>query len=273
MLRMETEDGWWLITHPDHAALAAAFAGHWGNDLFAAPRPRENVLHGVKAHDNGWAARDAEPRITRQGKPAAFSQELVGKYSAFEEINLEDYLAVRERALQQVADRDAYAALLISMHTYNLLTERADRSSIAPNQLPLLDEFLKRQKVEQDLLHSTVRDDLRLTADETAKVTILGNFHLLQAVDNLSLLSCVAFMEPATLLHALATVDGGTLAISVEPLAPRHFRLDPYPFDKPLLTFALPARLIKGKTFSTSEELAMAWIAAPVQQLSVTVTA
>ena len=34
MLRVESESGWWLITHVDHARLAAAFAEHWGNDLF-----------------------------------------------------------------------------------------------------------------------------------------------------------------------------------------------------------------------------------------------
>ena len=51
-----------------------------------------------------WAARDRQPQITRQGKPSAFSVELVGKYSAFEEIDLADYLAVRERAVRMVAE-------------------------------------------------------------------------------------------------------------------------------------------------------------------------
>ena len=129
MLRLETETGFWLITHPDHAHLAAAFASHWGNDLFLAPSPRANVLHAIEVHDDGWIGRDAHPQITRAGKPSAFSSELVGKYSAFEEIDLADYLAVRESAVQQVEAVNPYAALLVSMHTYNLLTARADRSS------------------------------------------------------------------------------------------------------------------------------------------------
>ena len=98
MLRLETETGWWLVTHPDHARLAGAVAEHWGNDLFAPPEPRQHVLLGIHAHDDGWAVRDAKPSVTKQGKPAAFSVELVGKYSAFEEIDLQDYLNVRERA-------------------------------------------------------------------------------------------------------------------------------------------------------------------------------
>src|SRR5258708_39625798 len=142
MLRLETETGWWLVTHPDHARLAGAFAERWGNERFLPPEPREHVLRGIARHDDGWAARDAEPQITRQGKPNASSVELVGKYSAFEEIDLRDYLAVRDSAVRLIASEDPYAAILISMHTYSLLTDHSDRSTIAPAQLPLLDQFL-----------------------------------------------------------------------------------------------------------------------------------
>jgi hypothetical protein len=79
MLRLETETGWWLVTHPDHARLAGAFAERWGNDRFESPEPRIPVLEGIARHDDGWLARDAKPQITRQGKPSAFSTELVGK--------------------------------------------------------------------------------------------------------------------------------------------------------------------------------------------------
>src|SRR5580704_7096355 len=152
MLRLETETGWWLVTHPDHARLAGAFAEKWGNEMFLSPEPRESVLKGIARHDDGWKARDAAPQITRQGKPSAFSVELVGKYSAFEEIDLADYLSVRDRAVRLMAEEDAYAALLISMHTYNLLTEHADRSTIAPAQLPMLDQFLEKQEALQRAL-------------------------------------------------------------------------------------------------------------------------
>ena len=115
MLRMESKTGWWLITHPDHARLAGDFAAAWGNAQFRKPEPRARVLKGIACHDDGWAARDAHPSITRQGKPSAFSTELVGKYSAFEEIDIEDYLAVRDRAVRIIAEDDPYAGLLISI--------------------------------------------------------------------------------------------------------------------------------------------------------------
>src|SRR6202171_2446345 len=172
MLRLETETGWWLVTHPDHARLAGAFAERWGNDLFLPPEPREHVLRGIARHDDGWASRDAVPQITRQGKPSAFSTELVGKYSGFEEIDLPDYLDVRERAVRLIASEDAYAAVIISMHTFNLLTEHADRSTIAPAQLPLLDQFLDQQKSFQQSLREQIAGDPRFPPEQASENAI-----------------------------------------------------------------------------------------------------
>ncbi len=272
MLRLESETGWWLVTHVDHAHLAGAFAEQWGNEMFLAPEPRARVLRGVSAHDDGWAARDQQPQITRQGKPSAFSVELVGKYSAFEEIDLADYLAVRERAVGMVAETDAYAALLVSMHTYNLLTARADRSTIQPEQLPLLDAFLARQMQFQQDLKARLAADKQLAPEEIAAPRIENHFRLLQACDNLSLLSCVDYPRPADLLHALPLRDGAESRIAVGSLGERHFRLAPYPFAASPLVFNLPARHVEGKHFSSVDSLQKKFYAAALAQLPVTIT-
>ncbi len=273
MLRLESATGWWLVTHPDHARLAGAFAEAWGNDMFASPEPRRNVLLGIRCHDDGWAARDAHPQTTREGKPSAFSTELVGKYSAFEEIYLEDYLAVRDRAVRIMAAEDVYAGLLVSMHTYNLLTERADRSTISPKQLPLLDRFLEEQKLFQEELLRRVQSDDGLAAEEKSDIRIRDHFRLLQATDNLSLLSCVGYMRPATLLHPLLLRDGGYAEVKVEPLGERRFRLTPYPFKTDPITFEFPARHVEGKRFASAKEFQGKFAAASVTQLTATVSA
>ena len=273
MLRMETETGWWLISHPDHARLAGEFAAAWGNAQFRKPEPRARVLKGIACHDDGWTARDAHPSITRQGRPSAFSIELVGKYSAFEEIDLEEYLAVRDRAVRIVADDDPYAGLLIAMHTYNLLTDHADRSTIAPDGLMLLDEFLERQRDYQKELQQKIALDDSLTPIESAEHTIVEHFRLLQACDNLSLLSCVAYDAPAHLLHPLELNDGSTSEVQVLPIASRHFRLMPWPFEERELCFSFPARHVAGKLFADSETLEAAFQTAPVQQLTVALCA
>ncbi len=273
MLRLETETGWWLVTHPDHARLAGAFAERWGNERFRSPEPRANVLKGISRHDDGWATRDAAPQITRQGKPSAFSVELVGKYSAFEEIDLADYLAVRDRAVRLIAEEDPYAALLISMHTYSLLSEHADRSTIAPQELPLLDEFLDRQREFQKELRLRMTEDGRFAAEQTSEETVLDHFRLLQATDNLSLLTCVDFRQPSHLLHPLPLRAGGRSPVAVRSAGSREFVLDPYPFAEPSLTFSFPARHVTGKTFATPAQLQRAFTSAPVEMLSVTVRA
>lgn len=273
MLRMESETGWWLITHQDHARLAGDFAAAWGNAEFRKPEPRARVLKGIACHDDGWVARDAHPTITRQGKPSAFSTELVGKYSAFEEIDLEEYLAVRARAVRIIAEDDPYAGLLISMHTYNLLTAHADRSTIADGGLVMLDAFLDRQREYQAELQSKISADNSLSPIDAAEQTILEHFRLLQACDNLSLLGCVAYASPAHLLHPLPFNDGGTTEVVVQPFGRRQFRLAPWPFAGQELSFVFPARHVSGKVFTDSQSLEAAFHASPIEPLTVTLSA
>jgi hypothetical protein len=273
MLRLETETGWWLVTHPDHARLAGAFAERWGNDRFLPPEPRVHVLKGIARHDDGWLMRDAKPQITRQGKPSAFSTELVGKYSAFEEIDLPDYLAVRDHAVRLVASEDPYAAVLISMHTCSLLGDHADRSTIAPADLPLLDQFLEQQKAYQESLRQQIAADSRFTPQQASEAAILDHFRLLQATDNLSLLTCVDFRLPAHLLHPLPLRNGEYARVTVRSAGSRHFTLDPYPFPEPSVRFEFPARHVQGKNFATAAQLQTQFAVATVETVSVTVSA
>jgi hypothetical protein len=273
LIRSRSETGWWLITHVDHAHLAAAFAERWGNDIFLPPEPRAQVLMGIAVHDDGWAARDEHPQITREGRPSAFSSELVGKYSAFEEIDLEDYLAVRDRALRLIAQVDPYAAILVSMHTWDLLTNRADRASIAAEKLSLLDAFLAGQEHLQHDLHAAVVAAPGFKAEEVRGSRIEEHFRLLQACDNLSLLSCVDYRKGSNLLHPLPLRSGHSQTINVEILAERHFRLDPYPLDAWPLTLEFPARHVEGATFASAEKLQEQYAASTAIMLPVTITA
>ena len=196
----------------------------------------------------------------------------MGQYSALEEIDLADYLAVRGRAVSVVADADPYAALLVSLHTYNLLADRADRTTIAATQLPLLDAFLDRQRLLQQQLHSRISLDTDLMTEQASWTRIQEHFRLLQATDNLSLLSCVVYRQPASLLHPLPLVSGGHQEVKVESLGERHFRLSPYPFCERELTFELPARHVEGKCFGTVAELQEHFHAASVCDLSIRVS-
>ncbi|MGA7157628.1 MAG: DUF3891 family protein [Acidobacteriaceae bacterium] len=273
MLRSKKDGGWWLVTHPDHAYLAGEFASQWGNEQFASPVPREHVLRGIYSHDDGWKARDADPMITRAGIPAAFSVELVGKYFAFEDIDLQAYLAVRRAAVQRMAAEDPYAAILISMHTHNLLSERADRITIREDELPLLDAFLAEQLSLQRTLTEQLIAANQLQREHLTSAMFHRYFQLLQACDNLSLLSCVDFDGDATLLHPFVMSDGTTTEIKVHRVGDRTFRLTPYPFAHPHLSFTFPARFIAAETFSSAGELRESLQQAAMVDVPVTITA
>jgi hypothetical protein len=49
--------------------------------------------------------------------------------------------------------------------------------------------------------------------------------------------------------------------------------LDPYPLAEPSISLQFPARHVKQKLFSSAKELQDAFAAAPVEMLSVTVSA
>lgn len=273
MLRMESQSGWWLIRHPDHARLAGAFASQWGNERFRRPEPRVRVLQGIATHDDGWAARDAHPAVTREGKPAAYSIELVGKDSPFDEADLVEYLAVRDQAVRLIAEQDPYAGLLIALHTHQQLTESTDRSLLAPEAMELLEQFLEQQRMYQLALRMNIALDETLTPTQRSEETILEHLRLLQACDTLSLLACVAFEGPPHLLHELPLQDGGASEVKVWPEGRGRFRLDPWPFAEKELTFGYPARHVAGKRFDSSRELEYVYSNAPENELTVTLLA
>jgi hypothetical protein len=270
MLRAKSPTGWSLITHPHHAQLAGQFAAHWGNAEFVRYEPRKEVLNGVSTHDNGWIERDKKPLVYSDGTPSAFGTHLVGKYSAFENIDLADYLGVRARATSVVAEENPYGAILISMHTCNLLTVHADRSTIKPSDLPLLDSFIAWQETYQEYLRQRLIVTGALAPEFLTTEALHARFVLLQACDNLSLLTCVNYGERIALQHEHPKVDGTKSPIFFQPKGNGVFQLAPYPFDKDELTFSIAARPVKGESFASQPELQSTYDASVDEKLTIT---
>jgi Protein of unknown function (DUF3891) len=268
MIRIETETGWILVAHPDHARLAGGLAAHWGNAEFGAPEPRGDILAAVARHDDAWAPRDAAPFLTRQGRPGAFSRELVGTYSAFEEIDLADYLAVRGRAAEIVAADNPYAAIIISMHTVDLLTGQADLSGLGEPDRALHRAFIENElRRQRELVDALSR---RPEYAEGVKPERLRRaFEFLQACDSLSLAVCVRYPAPIALRHRHPRRDGTLAGLECTPLGGDAYRVTPYPFDADELVISLPCRSVPGKLFPSLEAFRAAFAASPVGALQV----
>ena len=272
MIRLEDNDDWLLLTHKDHAALAGEFARHWKNQDFAPPEPFAHILDAVSRHEDSWAVPDAEPNLSAEGEPAAFSKELVGTYDAFEDIDLEAYLSVRSNATEDAALRDPYAAVLISMHTVNLLTEQADLSTLNEEELAIHGRFIEEQLQRQEQLKDSLRKqpDFERFASEK---DFLRGFQFLQACDSFSLFAGVDFKDKGALRHAQPTRYGVNVSIDLTPLGDRCFQLSPWPLDEPTIHFYVPYKRIPKSATCDLQTFRAAYSAAEIEIQRNTVTA
>lgn len=255
MIRDETESSWLLITHPDHARLAGEFADAWGNERFGRPEPYSAVRYAVYHHDDGWLSRDASPALTREGKPEAFTRSLVGAYSAFEEIDLPSYLKVRKEATAAVAAQDAYAGIVTSMHTYNLLTEQADVATIRPEHRAAHAAFLAEQLAWQR--ETAAR--LGASSEELQR-----GFEFLQCCDNLSLIVCSGYAQPRDLRHTHPDRQGVRHTVRCQPEGNQVFKLSPWPLGVPRLSLHVRHRKIAKTAAQSLDGFREAFAAAPL---------
>lgn len=264
MIRRETAHDWLLVTHPDHAALAAVFAEAWGNPRFDAPEPFAPVAYAVRHHDDGWLARDATPHLTAAGKPEAFTRDLVGTYAAFEEIDLPSYLKVREAATAAVTAVDPAAGVLVSMHTLNLLTEQADLSTLRPEHRPVHAAFVASQRAAQQATVSR----LALTP-----AFLQRGFEFLQCCDNLSLIVCAGYDQPRALRHRHPDHNGTLHTLECRPEGPDTWSVRPWPFRGSELSTAVPIRRIPKSATGNLATFRAAFATATIESIPVTLRA
>ncbi len=271
MIRIEEDSRWLLLPHRDHAALAGEFARHWKNDTFSPPDPFAHVLDAVSRHDDSWDAPDRHPDLTPEGRPSAFSHELVETYDAFEEIDLAAYLHVRGQATGQAAARDPYSAILISMHTENLLTEQADLSGLTDSDRELHARFIEGQRARQLELRAQLagRSDLLPYLDDAS---LRRAFEFLQACDSFSLLVGVDFPEPSKLRHRHPQRAGEPVEIRFLPQGNNVYQLDPWPLDEPEIEFLVPYRRVPKSACESLDDFRSAYAAVEPVLRRITIT-
>ena len=272
MIRDSFKQGWRLITHEAHAHLAGKFARHWKNDQFEPPMPFTHVLDAIRRHDDSWITRDSHPEITKDGLPSAFSSSLVGQYEAFEEISLEPYLEVRKQATKQARKRDPYAAVLISMHTVNLLTEQADLSTLNEEQRSLHSEFINDQRSIQTAIKKDIRDNTIFNGYASDQ-DFQRAFEFLQACDSLSLFVCVDYDESTPLRHEHPRNVGDPVQIVYERVGSETYSCEPWPFDERELSLTIPYRYISQRAFDDAESFRQEYHDAAVRKRNITLLA
>ncbi len=102
---------WILIAQIDHAHLAGQLAEHWGAGGVAPLVDRDELLWAVFHHDDGWRSWDAAPDVDpAHSVPRAFNEML-----------LNDSLAIWTRSIRVAAEHGPLAGYVVAGHFCALL--------------------------------------------------------------------------------------------------------------------------------------------------------
>lgn len=271
MIIAENAEVYRMITQNDHGDLAGQFAPHWGNEQFARLEPYQAMVLAAEAHDNGWWDWDVCPSIDDQGAPIPFTRTPREFRSCF-----------YGKGIDNVASRDPYAGLMVSMHGVGLTKKRY---GTMPTMVERQDEFSHKFVAEREPKHEHILATLRQNeryANASDRDTVWVNYLMMQVFDRLSLFFCSNFdvtTVPATGAH---TPGKGYYGPSIKPtpvkLGQQECELQlnvvdrktiivaPYPFDQSPLRVSVRGKLIPHVTYKSQEEFREIYVKAQREQ-------
>jgi uncharacterized protein DUF3891 len=136
------------VGQASHAWICGQLARAWGNDVFAAPDPFEDVCLGAEQHDIGMAEWDIEP---------AFDP-VTGLPVQYFDMPGTTHVSLWRGAARKVLTQSPYAALLVSMHGHALYS-RYGAGGADPTRVR---EYLCEQEtLQRDLLERLGEDPER----------------------------------------------------------------------------------------------------------------
>ncbi len=214
MIVRDAGDAWQVVLQTDHADLSGAFARAWAEQ----GPGHDSLVVAAERHDDGWAVWERSPRVDESGKPVNFL-----------EVDVRSHLAFYRAGIAAIAEQDAQAGLLVSMHGAGIYRQRYGLDpGLALTRAPEVQELVDAFVAEQEATFGG--DPGERQAD----------YVLLQVYDRLSLYFCMRDVESGE--------EAEFQGYRLEPLAPWRVRLSPYPFGESPASFSLVRRLIaKGE--------------------------
>lgn len=233
MIVRDDQEYWQIVLQPDHAELAGDFAAAWGEAAgFAPPQRPESVVRASARHDDGWLAWEREPVLHPDtGAPKSFTQVPTSWQMDF-----------YRGCIAALDDIDPYAALLTSMHACGLYG--ADYGWLAPPVSAAYHADAARFVAEYHPTHERRRADLGLDEAE-----VLRGYHILEAVDRLSLYYCMRPDGAPYTIQRVVLADGREAPLEIAPVAPGVVSLAPFPFVGDRAEFSLRRRLMPKRTW------------------------
>ena len=238
MIRRESDDGWTLITQPNHAFLSSRIMNFWGNEDFEEITPEDEVMLAIRQHDCGWEKTDSVADLNpKNGYPRNFM-----------EMQPESQFEIWSECFEKHAGEHPYACALIALH-FSELNERTisrDPSNKAAVSL--------REKI-REFLHRS----LGIRAGEGSpngylSADVQTNLRFLQVGDMISLALCHG-SRSATIPNVPVNYLGDTVEIALSSEDGLNYTICPNPFSQDSLHFDISGRKLGKKSFGAQEEL------------------
>ena len=256
MIVRDYEDGWLLITQPSHAWGCGRLVRLWGNEQFARPVARRELMQATNLHDIGWAEWDSTPRLNDDGTPISFLQ-----------TTIEETDAIWRRAVTTLRQFNPYAALLVSMHAATIYMQRLARNTDTPEDRAAFETLLTDQQQIQRDLEAYLRG-FDLYDDALSPEQLEANYRVLRTVDLLSLACCTG---PLT-AGEIENVPGGSaserVTITYTPADDVTLALAPYPFRDAETVLSVEGRYVPQKRFDRVEQYHTALETAEMRMLA-----
>jgi hypothetical protein len=167
MIIRENQDHFVLITQHDHGQISGVLSRYWKEEYFSGMDRYEDVIFAINEHDRSWIGLDDTPFWNdREQTPYSFV-----------DFPLIPKLVFYKLGVEEIEQRNPYAALLCSLHYSSFFQDRKEKAS-----LDYLDDEWLRQK-------SLIRQ-LNLNENDI-QGQMKFHFQLLQFCDNLSLYLCL----------------------------------------------------------------------------------
>lgn len=244
-----------LVLQTDHSRVAGLLAAHWGNAEFAEPAPYDSMVLAAEEHDAGWWEWEIRPTLTDEGYPMDY----IGSVGRLGSVWLEFY----RRGIERVAERDAYAGLMILMHAEGLCTRGKGLISHMPDfsSIPEVRDALDRWEARREQLVDQLRGSAKYR-DVATEGALWRNFKLMEVFDQLAQFVCNRYPFDSetrrngptdTIGHVPVGPGRDDITLTVDVLDGARARVHPYPFDRSPLRIQIPARLVPDRAYESQE--------------------
>jgi len=258
MILQSQADPMIVIRQTDHAYLTGFFARELGNEEFQRPEPFTSFCLAAAEHDNGWQEWELAPSVD----PKSFLP------YTFMSVPTEEHIAIYQRGIERIVKADMYAGMLVAGHCMGLYDRTHatipgySAKYVKSEEQHSANEFVQRLRLQQLRLKVDLRNDPAMKPHTDEKL-LKANQQRLDALDRLSLYFCMGAATDISIEGVPSNDEGVEVDWELRAAGGNIFTLDPYPFRREPLDFAILGRRIPRVRYSEDVELQKALAAAP----------